>query len=129
MSLLNDAIRQPKSMAAGFKIVYVGKEIYPLIILGMAPVKSDRWKKSASFESISTTIRAQANVRNTVDLISVISQEVPIDVTTVFMESTRAKKRIISNMPAAGYLSGVAFLHSDGRKTKNLFSSEKKTRF
>jgi len=91
ISLLNDAIRQPKPTGAGFKTVYVGKEKYPLRILETAPVNGNGWKKRASFEIIFMTIRAQVDVQNTADLISVTSQEFPINVTTAFIESTRAE--------------------------------------
>ena len=44
-SLLNDAVRDPKVTAAVFKIVYVGKDKYPLGVLEMTPVEADEWKK------------------------------------------------------------------------------------
>ena len=49
INLLNNAARDPKHTAAGFKIVHVGKDKYPMSILEMAPVDNDEWKKSASF--------------------------------------------------------------------------------
>ena len=128
ITLLNNAVREPKPTAAGFKIVYVGKDKYPMSILEMAPVDDDGWKKSASFESLSSTIRGQIDVQNTADLISVISQEIPIDVTTAFMESTRVKEKIIGSMTDISNLSGLAFLHSDGKKAKNLTSCDVKDR-
>ena len=50
--------------------------------------------KSASFENLSSTVRGQIEIQNTADLISVISQEIHIDVTTAFMESTLVKKKL-----------------------------------
>ena len=118
ITLLNNAVREPKPTAAGFKIVYVGKDKYPMSILEMAPVDDDGWKKSASFESLSSTIRGQIDVQNTADLISVISQEIPIDVTTAFTESTRVKEKIFGSMTDINNLTGLACLHSDGKKWK-----------
>ena len=74
-------------------------------------------EKSASFESLSSTVRGQVEIQNTADLISVISQEIPIDVTTAFMESTLVKKKIMSSMTDISNLTGLAFLHSDGKKS------------
>ena len=128
ITLINNAVRDPKPTAAGFKIVYIGKDKYPMSILEMAPVTEDGWKKSASFESLSSTVRGQIEIQNTADLISVISQEIPIDVTTAFMESTLVKEKIMSSMTDIGNLAGLAFLHSDGKKAKNLASCDLKDR-
>ena len=50
MTLLTDAVKgNRKPTAAGFKIVYVGKDKTPLSILEMAPIEGDALKKSASF--------------------------------------------------------------------------------
>ena len=95
-------------------------------ILEMAPVDNTWLKKSALFKSPSSTIQGQIDVHNTADLISVISQEVPIDVVTAFMESTRVKKKIFSRMTVIDNLAGLAFLHSNGKKAKNLASCDLK---
>ena len=84
----------------------------------MSPVDHDGWKKSASFESLSSTIRGQLDVQNTADLISVISQEIPINVTTAFVESTRVKEKIVGSMTDSSNLTGLAFLYSDGKNRK-----------
>ena len=50
MSLLSDAVKgNRKPSAAGFKIVYVGKDKTPLSILEMAPIDGDVWKKICLF--------------------------------------------------------------------------------
>ena len=40
MTLLTDAVRDPKLTAAGFKIIYVGNDKYPLSVLEMTPVEA-----------------------------------------------------------------------------------------
>ena len=116
VTLLNDTVRDPKPTAAGFKIVYIGKDKYPLSVLEMTPVEADRWKKSALFESLSATIRGWEDMQNTADLVIVMSQEIPIDVTSVFIESSRAKADIIASTKTVCNLSNLAFLHSNGQK-------------
>ena len=74
--------------------------------------------KSASFETLSSTIRGQIEIQNTADLISVVSQEIPIDVTAAFMESTRVKEKSMSSITDIGNLTGLAFLHSDEKKLR-----------
>ena len=60
MTLLTNVVKgNCKPTAVGFKIFCVGKDKTPLSILEMAPIESDAWKKSASFESLSSTIRGQ----------------------------------------------------------------------
>lgn len=44
MNLLNDVARNPKPTVVGFKIIYVGKDEYPISVLEMTPVEADRWK-------------------------------------------------------------------------------------
>ena len=43
-------------------------------------------------------MRAQMDVYPTSNIMSVISQEMPIDVTAVYMESTKIKEKLISCM-------------------------------
>ena len=45
ITLLNNAVRDPKTTAAGFKIVYVGKDKYPMSILKIVPVDNNEWIK------------------------------------------------------------------------------------
>ena len=66
-------------------------------------------EKSASFESLSSTIRGQMEAHNTVDLISIISQEMPIDVTAAYMESIQIRDSIMYSMTNIGSLSSIFF--------------------
>ena len=85
-------------------------------------------EKSASFESLSSTIRGQMESYSSADLISVISQELPVDVTTAFMESMKIKDTMVSSMTNIDTLSGISFLHGNGQKSESLASGEAKDR-
>ena len=61
-------------------------------------------------------------VYSTADLVSIISQEMLIDVTIVFMESTKIKNMTIACMANDDTLSSVSFLHCNSHKSKNLAS-------
>ena len=67
-------------------------------------------------------------VHNTAGLISIISQDMPIDVTTVFMESMKIKETVIPRMTDIDTLSGLAFLNSSGHTTASLASYNGKYR-
>ena len=62
------------------------------------------------------------DIHNASDLMAVISQEIPIDVTAALMESTRVKNKVIASMTDVENLSGIAFLLGSGQKAKNLDS-------
>ena len=129
MNLLSNAVKDNrKPSAAGFIAVYVGKDKSPLSILEMAPIDGDVWKKSASFESLFSTIRGQMDAHSTADLISIISQEIPIDITAAYMESTKIKNSMISSMTDIGSLTGISFLLGNGSKSKSLVSCADKDR-
>jgi len=60
------------------------------------------------------------DVHNESDLMTIISQEMPIDVTAAHIESTRVKNKVIASMTDVENLSGIAFLLGSGQKAKNL---------
>ena len=90
----------------------------------MTPIESEPWKKSASFECLCSTMRGQVNTHNVSDLVSIISQEISIDVASAFMESNRIKESIIASMTNYSNLTGLAFLHRNGSTAKNLAYSK-----
>ena len=119
MILLTDAVRgNYKPTTAGFKIVHVGKDKTNLSILEIAPIEGDTWKKSASFESLFSTVRRKMEAYSTPDLVSIIFQEMTIDVTNAFMESTKIKNTMISRMIDIDTLFGISFLHGNVHKSK-----------
>ena len=122
VTLLNDAVRDSKLTAAGFKIIHVGKNNYPLSVLEIAPVEADGWEKSVALDSLFSTIRGQMDIYNTADLILVMPQEMPIDVTSSFMESSKLKLDIVASMTDVCNLTGLSFLNGSGDKSKTLKS-------
>lgn len=69
-------------------------------------------------------MRGQTNAHDTADLISFILAEMPIDITVVFMEPSKAKDDIISRITSIINLSGITFLHSSGNEAKYLGSEK-----
>ena len=59
-------------------------------------------------------MQGQVNVHNASDLMSVISQEIPIDVTAAHIESTKVKNKVLASMTDVENLSGIAFLLGSG---------------
>jgi len=68
------------------------------------------------------------DVHNASDLMTIISQKIPIDVTAAHMESTRIKNKVIASVTNVENLSGTAFLLGSGQKDKDLESCELKHR-
>ena len=129
VSLLSDVVRaESKPMATGFRTIYLGKDKNALSILEIAPIDGNLWKKNTSFMSLSSTMRAQMDVYPTSDIMSLISQEIPIDAATMYMGSTKVKDILISRMTDVENLFGLAFLHSGGSKAKNIESCDMKHR-
>ena len=125
MTMLTNAVqKESETTAAGFKIVYIGKDKVPLNILEMTPIDSPAWKKSASFESLCTTLRGQADIHVVSDLLSLASLEIPIDTTSAYMEATRIKDAVVSSTYDILNLTGLAFIRTDGNQIQNLVSSK-----
>ena len=94
MSMLKNTVRADNGpIAAGFKTAYVGIDRFPITIINMASIDDDAWKKSASFESLTSSIRGQMDVHSSSDLVTVIAGELPIDLTTSYMESKLVNKK------------------------------------
>ena len=126
--LANAARHDAKPTAAGFQMIYVGKDKYPLSILSMTPITSEEWRKGSSFESLASTMCGQLDVHDTADLISVISSEIPIDVTSTFMEANRVNEAVIASLNHVSNLLAIFFLYSSGNSTKNSASINLKDR-
>ena len=54
------------------------------------------------------------NTQSISDLVTVVSAEVPLDTTTVYVEATKLKKSIISSVYDVSNLVGISFLTSNG---------------
>ena len=85
-------------------------------------IAAETWKKRASFKSINSTMHAKMDVHGTVYLISFISFEISMEVTTVYMYLNKVKEFFMSDLTNIRNLSGLVFLRSIGHKTKNLSS-------
>ena len=66
------------------------------------------------------------NIHNTADLISVMPQGMPINVTIVFIDSIKLKSDIIASVTDVCNLAGLSFLNGSGDKAKTLKSCDLK---
>ena len=129
MSMLQNAVRADNGpTAAGFKTAYVGKDRFPIMILNMASIDDDAWKKSASFERLESSVKGKMDVHISSDLVTAIANDLPIDVTTAYMQSNLVKREVITNMTKVENLTGLAFLSSTGNTVKSLVSVAHKDR-
>ena len=88
MVLLDYAFTTRHSSAAGFNIIHVGTDKLPFSVLEMAPLTSQVWKKSTSFDSLTHAMRDQVSTQWVPKSVSVVDDEITINTTTVYVEST-----------------------------------------
>ena len=93
VSMLNESFYNSKPIAAGFKIMHVGIDKLPVIILDIDPINGNSWQKRSCFDSLTNGMRSHMNNLRIPDLATVVSTELPLDTTTTFVEATDILKR------------------------------------
>ena len=82
----------------------------------MASVNSHSWKKSASFESLKSSVYTLAGAHSAADLVSLISGELPHDTGEAFQEATLDTQHISDSVIVISNLDPVAFLAHTGKE-------------
>ena len=100
---------------SGIKLVHIGKDMQPVTIVKMSSINSHAWKKSACFDSLQTTIYNLAESHTVADIISLVSQELPLDTGASYQASEAAAKSVIANVCKINILEPLCFLSSSGR--------------
>lgn len=90
------------------------KDDFLLNIPEITPIESEAWEKRTSFESLPCNIRGQMVDHNISNLVSVISHETPINVTSIFIHYTQVKEHCVSSMTDVVNLLGTAFIYCGG---------------
>ena len=94
---------------SGFKTIFLGQDNVPVSILTIALLTEPTWKKSAYFDSLSLILRNHRDGVSVSDLSSVVSTELPIYTTTVFVEATAIRDSIMANALSVTNLIGTTF--------------------
>ena len=96
--MLHGAFKPKKANAAGFRIVEIGSDKFPINVMEMAPIDSTIWEKKACFDSLSTAMYNHIDNISTPDLITTVSSEIPMDTITAFIEADTFRKGIMENI-------------------------------
>ena len=97
------------------RIIPIGKDIQPIALSKMASVNSFTWKKPASFTTLKDTIYPLAEVHTVADVISSVSNELPLDTGAEFQEAQSFTKTITESCISSPYLEPLAFMNSAGK--------------
>ena len=84
----------------------------------MTPLNGRIWKKSACFDSLSTGITNHMSTQTIPDLVSVVANELYIDISTAFVEVLDAHLKIMNCIMNISNLAGTAFINSTGGISK-----------
>ena len=94
----------------------------PVSITDMNLLTGHIWKKSVCFDSLSIGLTSYMSTQTIPDLFSVVSNALPIDITTAFVEVSDIKHKVRSYIIDISNLVGTAFSTSTGGIAKILMS-------
>lgn len=117
-STTNSTSSTISSSSGGFKTVYVGKDQHPVTISELEPVKSPAWKKAAGFNQLTHAVSSLLDTHDVADLISLISQELPISTNVAFQEAQAEANKIMVSVLDVDNLTASAFVNSSGKVVK-----------
>ena len=83
---------------SGMRVVYIGKEAQPVTLPTIVTVNWHSWKKSSSFESLKGSIYSLLATHSVPHLISLVSGELPQDMSTVFQKAHSAAQVIVDSL-------------------------------
>ena len=118
IALLHGASDPKNHFVAGIKVIHIGPDKLPTSIFDTTPLTGHVWEKSASFDSLVNAMSSQRLSHTIPNLIIIVSNDLPIDTTTLFMEASKVKKNIIRNVLNIHNLIGTSFLQSNGNTAK-----------
>jgi len=100
------------------KTVLVGKDQQPVTIMQMASVNKSAWRKAANFDNLRNTGHSLLETHSIVDVISLVSNKLPIDTGAAFQESQEVAKMVMGSALRVENLHPSAFLNSEGKQLK-----------
>ena len=109
------AIRNRQSNSTSYgRTVHIGKDMQPINLPKMHSVNSHAWQKAASFGTLFETVSNLVDAHSVADIISLVSNELPIDSSSSYQEAQAASKVITDSALNVNNLEPLAFLTSTG---------------
>ena len=99
----------------GVRIIPIRKYMQPIALDKMTYVNRFSWKKSASFTTLKDTIYPLAETHTVADVVSLVSNELPLDTGAAFQEAQSVTKKLMESCISIPYLEPLAFLTSAGK--------------
>jgi len=107
------------SNLSGMKTFLVRKDQQPVTaIMQMVPVNMSLWRKAVSFHNLRNTVHSLLEMHSITDVISLVSNELPIDTGTAFQESQEVVKMVTGNALRVENLYPSAFFNLEGKQLK-----------
>ena len=101
--------RQGTSSSSHGRTVHIGKDMQPINLPKMHSVNSHAWQKAASFGTLFDTVSNLVDAHSIADIISLVSNELPIDSSSAYQEAQAASKVIPDSALNVNNLEPLAF--------------------
>jgi len=99
-----------------FKIVYLGKDQRPILVMKLVDLHEPTWRRGATFNHLSKAIRGQLKSYTLADLVTVVANELPISTESAMEEAEAAGAKLRREFFDIRNLEGSHFLDSKGKQ-------------
>ena len=100
------------------RMVYVGKEQYPISLVPLEGISTPAWKKQRGFDQLETAVCSLTRTHQIADLIELVSTEIPIDVHSAAQDSMKQMQRALGSAYDINNLNESAFLTAIGKQVQ-----------
>ena len=95
---------------SSMRTIHIGKDSQPVILLKMVSVNSYFWRKSTSVNTLENSVYLLLGCHTVADLISLVSDELPLDTGAAFQEAQTTAKSIVDKVVTYSNVEPLAFL-------------------
>ena len=97
------------------RTIHIGKNSQPVTLPKMVSVNSYSWRKSTSFNTLENSVYSLLGSHTVADLISLVSDELPLGTGAAFQEAQTAAKLIVDKAVTYSNVEPLAFLTSTAK--------------
>ena len=105
----------PSLSNSGMCVIHIGKDQKPVTLPRMASVNGYSWKKAAMIGTLETLVYYLVDAHSVADVISLVSNELPLDTGSAFQEAENTIKLIVYSTLYFQHFEPLAFLHQKVR--------------
>ena len=104
----------PDTSSSSMSVVHIVKDIQHVTLPKIKSVNSPSWQKSACFGSLFNALSDLVAAHSVADVVSLVSNELPLDTTATFHEAQSASKTVLDPAINIDNLEPLVFLNSAG---------------